>query len=133
MGIQALTLMDAATSCSVTGGASKTYSPDGQTVVNGMHVADGAETDFRVRKQITFRTRNPQRQSDGSFSKGKRWITLYCPYLKANGTVAPNVERYESEVDPETPAANAINNRKLMSQLLFDADVESFHTSGSLS
>lgn len=117
---------------SATGGTSKTFTSDGQTVTNGLHLQDASIADFRIRPQITVKTRNPKRNPDGSYTKGKRWITLYAPKLKADGTIAPNVYRYESEIDPETTTAAELDDRKMFSQMLFDTDFESFHATGSL-
>lgn len=124
-------IMSGATGFTVTGGTLKSFTPDGQVVVNGVHVACAATTDFRVRENITLKNRNPVRQPDGSYSKAKRHITLNVPLLKADGTIVINRYRYESEEDPETSAATCKNNRFMLTQLTFDADCEDFHVSGS--
>lgn len=131
MGLTSSTLLTGAT-LAATGGTAKTYTPDGQTVVNGLHLADASVTDFRVRPQITVKTRNPKRNPDGTYTKAKRTVTLYVPELKADGTIATNIRRYESEIDPETSAASELDSRKMFAQILFDSDFESFHTTGSL-
>lgn len=127
-----ITIYTAVTGFTATGGSPIVFTTDGQTVVNGKHFHVAAETDFRTRTNVSVKNRNPVRQPDGTYSKGKRQVTLTKPYIKADGTVVYNVERYESEVDPETPAADALNNRRLLTQLLFDSEMEEFHTAGTL-
>lgn len=134
MGLNSLTLADSATSLSVTGGTTKTYTPDGQTVTNGVHVADNSVTDFRVKPHITWKNKNPQRLSDGSYGKGKREVIVTLPYLDAtSGKVVFQTHRYSCEYDPIIPAANMKNGRYLTAQCLFDSDAENFHVVGDVS
>lgn len=134
MGLNSFTVADSATSLSVTGGTVKTYTPDGQTVSNGIHVADNSVTDFRVKPHITWKNRNPQRNSDGTFGKGKREVVVTVPYLDATtGKVEYCTERYSSEASPVIPAATRKNARYIMAQCLFDTDSENFHVVGDLS
>lgn len=134
MPLNAITLADTATSMSVTGGTVKTYTPDGQTVTNGLHVADNTVTDFRVKPHITWKNRNPQRLNDGTYGKGKKDIIVTVPYLDAStGRVEFCTERYSSEYNPVIPAATRKNARYLLAQCLYDADAENFHTNGDIS
>lgn len=127
-----ITIKTGATSFTVTGGTDKIFSDDGQSVQNGRHYADAATADFRVRPHVTLKNRNPARQSDGSYSKGKREIVLTIPYLKTSGLVAFNTWRYSQEYDPELPAATEKDGRFMMAQVLFDSETESFNSSGSI-
>lgn len=133
MGLASAGLSVGATSLSVTGGTVKTFTPDGQSVMNGIHVADNSETDFRVKKHITFKNRNPQRLSDGTYGKGKKDIILTVPYLDADGIVRFATFRYACEYDPVIPAATVKDGRYLMAQALFDTDIENFHAAGDIS
>lgn len=133
MGLATCAIAVGATSIAATGGTSKTFTPDGQTVMNGVHVADNAETDFRVKKHITFKNRNPQRLSDGTYTKGKKDIILTIPYLNGSVMVKYATFRYNADVDPEIPAATVKDGRYMMAQLLFDSDCENFHASGDIS
>lgn len=134
MPLSALTLADNATSIAVTGGTTKTFTPDGQSVFNGIHVADNTVTDFRVKPHATFKNRNPQRKSDGTYGKGKRDIVYTEPYLDAaSGKVVFATYRYSCEFDPIIPAANLKNGRYKLTQLCFDADAENFHAAGDIS
>lgn len=127
-----VTIKTGATGFTVTAGTDKVYSPDGQTVANGIHMADAATADFRVRPHVTFKNRNPQRQTDGTYSKGKREVILTIPILKANGTIGFNTWRYSQEYDPEISAAVEKDGRFQMAQFLFDSEVETFNSSGAI-
>lgn len=127
-----ITLKTGATGFTVSGGADKAFSDDGQTVSNGRHYADAATADFRVRPHLTLKNRNPQRQSDGSYSKGKREAILTIPILKSNGTISFNTWRYSQEYDPEVPAATEKDGRFMLAQVLFDSETDGFNTTGSI-
>lgn len=127
-----ITLMDGATGFTVTAGTGKAYTADGQTVTNGIHMSDVSVSDFRVRPHLTVKNRNPQRQSDGSYSKGKQDMIYTVPFLKADGTVAFTTVRYSFEYDPEASAASLKNARFMMAQCLFDSELEGFHATGAL-
>lgn len=127
-----ITINDLATSLSVTGGTAKAYATDGQNVTNGIHFSDSSVTDFRVRPHITVKNRNPQRQSDGKYSKGKQDIIFTLPFVKADLTIGFTTARYSMEYDPEVAAASLKNVRYSIAQLLFDSEMETFHVSGSL-
>jgi len=134
MPISGITLSDSPTGLSVTGGTVKTFTPDGQTVTNGIHVADASVTDFRIRPHITWKNRNPQRLADGTYGKGKKDVIVTYPYLDATtGKVEFATARYSFEYSPIIPAANQKNCRQQMAQCLFDADCENFHVSGDIS
>lgn len=127
-----ITIKTGATGFTVTAGIDKAYSDDGQTVQNGKHYADAATTDFRVRPHVTLKNRNPQKQTNGTYSKGKREIILTIPYLKADTSIAFNTWRYSQEYDPELPAATEKDGRFMMAQFLFDAETESFNSTGAI-
>lgn len=134
MPLNALAIADSATTLSVTGGTSKTFTPDGQTVFNGIHVADNSVTDFRLKPHITFKNRNPQRKADGTYGKGKREFILTEPYLDAStGKVEFATYRYSCEFAAVIPAANLKNGRYKAAQLCFDTDAENFHAAGDIS
>lgn len=134
MGINSITLSDSATSLSVTGGTVKTFTPDGQTVINGTHVADNTVSDFRVKPHISWRNRNPQRLNDGTYGKGKRVIIITYPYLDAStGKIEFDTWELSRTYSPVIPAANAKNARYVAAQCLFDADAENFHVAGDIS
>lgn len=133
MPINGLSIATGATSLSVTGGTAQVYAPDGQPVTNGVHVAVTAVTDFRVRPHISFKNRNPQKRSDGTFTQGTRTITLTEPYMDAAGVVHYDTITIERRYSASIPDANLKSARYKAAQVLFDSDVENFNTSGDIS
>lgn len=134
MPLNGLSISHGATSLSVTGGTARVFSPDGQTVSNGLHVAAMAVTDFRVRPHISFKNRNPNRKADGSFTQGTRTIVFTTPYLDpATGVIHYDTWHLERRYSPVIPEADLKSARYNAAQLLFDADSENFNTGGDLS
>lgn len=131
MGIQNMTLLDGAT-VSATGGTAKTFTPDGVSVPNGIHVADAANADFKTRENIVLRTKNPA-LVNGEYTKGKRWVTYVAPMVLTSGTIVFNLVRVEVEVHPDMPSANFTEMLKKASQLFIDPDLTTFWSAGSLS
>lgn len=133
MPLNGLSISDASTSLSVTGGSAKAFTITSVPVPNGINVADFTETDFRLRRHITFRNRNPAKQPNGEFSKAKRSFNFTTPIAAADGSIKYIVDRWESEQPVEATATQLANHRRNVAQLLFDSDVELFHTGGSIS
>lgn len=133
MPINGLSIAHGATSLSVTGGTARAFTPDGQTVTNGVHVAASAVTDFRVRPHISFKNRNPVRRSDGTYSQGTRTFVYTEPYLDASGVVHYDTWEVTHRYSPSIPDANIKSARYNTAQLLFDADLENYNTVGDLS
>lgn len=133
MPLNGLTILVGGT-CSATGGTSKTYSPDGLSVPQGLHVADMSETDMRIRPNITFRTSLPRFDAaSGKYvGKEKRFITLTRPKLESDGTISNNYIRIEVGFSPSTTAAEKAELFVSGSQLCFDADTTDFRSGGSL-
>jgi hypothetical protein len=132
MTIAALSLQKDATGGTTTGGTAMALSSDGVDVKNGIHVADMAEDNFLVRTNITLKTRNPQKQPDGSYSKAKRYATIVVPKEIASGEIVYNLRRLESEDHPETTAAERTNLDMLAAQVYTDSDLAAFRSNGSL-
>lgn len=131
MGAQNVTLYRGAT-LAATDGTAQTFTPDGVSVENGIHLADAAEPSFKLRNQLILKTKNPV-LSGGQYTKGKRWITLIEPIVLADGTAVQNVVRIEIEIHPDMPAADAAELVGAGAQLLFDTDLTSFIMTGNLS
>lgn len=121
-----------ATGLTVTAGAAETFTLTGDTVKNGVRVADAAITDYRVRDNITLTSRSPVLQVDGSYSKCKRTAMLICPRILASGKTVFNLLEIRYEVHPEFTAADELDLRLRASQLLFDTDLSNFWVVGSL-
>lgn len=132
MSIENMSLLKDATAGSVTGGTAMALSSDGVEVKNGKHLADSGESNFLIRTNMTLRTRNPVRQADGTYTKGKRWVTVVSPKILADGTTTFNLSRHEIEIHPETTDAEISNMLFLGAQVFTDSDLTSFHKIGSL-
>lgn len=115
-----------------TGGSAVTYTPNGQTIQNGIQLIDAAVTDYRIRPTVTLKVKNPVLDSNSVYSKDRKSILLVEPILLASGKVVFNLIRIEREVHPETTAANALGFNTKAAQLLTDADFTAFWASGSL-
>lgn len=133
MPISTAVVKSGATAMTPTGGSDVTFTPDGVTVVNGIHVADAAQTDFRIRRGITVRNKVPTLLPDGTYSKDKKSVTLVAPKILASGKTVFNLIRIEREVHPESTAAEALDLTMVGAQLLADTDFTAFWSSGSLS
>lgn len=130
MTVQNGTIKKGATGFTVVGGSDAVYTTDGPPALNGVRVAEAAVADFRVRPSITFKVVQPK--YDGtSYTKGKISATLVVPKIIADGTTKFNLFRGETEIHPETTAAEALDIRYQFAQLLFDADYASLWSAGS--
>jgi hypothetical protein len=125
-------IMAGATSCSVTGGSSKTFTPDGQTVANGIHLIDASQPDYRIRENMTIKQKVPTIDSAGVYSKDKKSITIVIPKILESGKTVFNLIRIEREVHPESTSAEATELLLQGAQVLFDSDFASFWSAGSL-
>lgn len=132
MPLNGMTISIGATSAAATGGTATPFNQDGVVVSNGIHVANLTEPDFRVRSHVTFKTRVPTLQADGSYSKARRDIILTQPKILADGSVSFQVARIGLEFHPEASEAEVLDLSLCAAQLLFDADTASFIKHGSL-
>lgn len=132
MPIKGMILKKAGTNA-VTGGTDVTYSSDGTPVVNGTSVINAANTDYRTRESIVVRNRKPTYEAKTkSFTKDKKTVTFQQPKILADGSVVANLIRIEREVHPESTAAEAAELNCQGAQLLFDSDMASFWSVGSV-
>lgn len=122
----------AATSLTVTGGTDVTFKINGQSVSNGVQLHNEGQADFRIRENLTAKNRPPVAQKDGSYTKGKRQVTLVMPKLLVSGAVTYNLWRGEMEVHPETTAAEMADLKLRGAQLMCDSDFDGFWAFGSL-
>lgn len=133
MSITALSLQQDATSQTCVGGSPMALSSDGVEVKNGIHVGD-MSTGFLTRTNITLRTRNPVKLSDGTYTKAKRFITIVVPDDLGvdEGGIVFNLIRIEVEMHPKSAVAKQTNLQMLGSQALSDTDLDDFLFNGSL-
>lgn len=134
MSINGLSIATGATSITATGGTQRVYTPDGQIVTNGIHVAAAAVTDFRVRPHISWKNKNPQKKASGDWTLGTRTIVSTEPWLDTTTGIVHYVTiTTEVRWSPYIPAATIKDARYVHCQLQFDTDAENFNTSGDLS
>lgn len=114
------------------GGSAVTYTPDGQTVPNGMHLINAAIADYRIRPNITFRYKIPVLDSMGVYSKDRKTGLLVMPKLLASGKIVFPLIRFEREVHPEMTAAEILELNVQAAQFLTDPDYAPFWATGSM-
>lgn len=133
MALKTMSLLQGAT-VAASGGTALAFADDGAVVPNGLHVIVPADTDFRTRRNVTFKNRASRYDpNSGSYAKGKRSASYQVPTVLDNGTTVFNMVRIEVEVHPEVEAAQIDGLRTIGAQLLVDSDTDSFWTTGSLS
>jgi len=131
MSIDGISLLKSPSSVAWTGGTATVFENDSTSVRNGIHVADTSNDDFLTRDHMTFKSRSPVRQKDGSFSKGTRDINVTMPITLADGSIAYNVARTTYEIHPETSAAQLSTLRHYSGQTALDSELDKFFTIGT--
>lgn len=132
MPIQGITLKVGATDVEATnGGTATAFETDDVRVNNGIHVSDPT-TAFTSRPGISYRSRPPVLQPDGSWSKAKRLITVTIPYTLADGSTSFQVFRSEGEFHPEYSNADVKALVLLGAQAWYSAEAQDFVLAGSL-
>lgn len=132
MGLKTMSLLSGGTP-SVSGGTAMAFVDDAVNIQNGIHLTVPATADARIREQATAKYKPSVLNSDGTMTKDRKTISLTIPMVTASGKVVYNTIRVEREVHPEFSAANCVILNNLGAQLLFDADVATFWSAGSLS
>jgi hypothetical protein len=132
MPLKGAVIKDGASAMTPTGGSDMTFNEDGQPVVGGVHLANTAQTDFRIRENMTVKQKVPTISASGVYSKDKKSITYVEPKILASGVTVFNLIRIEREVHPESSAAEALNLNMVGAQLLSDSDFANFWAAGSL-
>lgn len=122
----------AATSLTVVGGTDMSLAPDGVSIPNGLHLSVPADADFRIRRNLTVKSKIPSLSSLGVYSKDKKSVTYTAPKILASGQTVFNLIRIEREVHPESSAAEALELNMIGAQILSDSDFAAFYSGGSL-
>lgn len=121
-----------ATGITVTAGTDQTFTSDGAPINSGIHLVDAGQTDYRIRRSMTVKVKQPVYNATTGYSKDRKSITLTQPKILASGVTVFNVLRIEREVHPESTAAEALDINRVGAQLMSDADFDSFWSVGSL-
>lgn len=126
-----IVVKDSATSMSVVGGSDQTFSRDGRPVTNGLNYVDANDPDFFTRDTLALKSVGANVQSDGSYSRDKREVLLRDPYADAtHGNQVVNA-RVLIDSHPGATAAQKLNARLRLAQLLADAAMDAFWNTGS--
>lgn len=132
MSISGLTIMKGATGISVTGGTSNTFSDDGLDVKSGIHVTNVTQTNFLERDHATFKNRPFRQNSDGSYTKGLRTFNYTMPITLNSGIISYQVFRGEAEMHPEMTAAQNLEFRLAICQLVMAGHLDGFWKYGTI-
>lgn len=131
MSISNLTLLNAPT-ISVSGGTTRTYGPDGTPITRGVQVSDISNADITTREACIFRNTNGQLQKDNTWSKDRRSAKIVSPAVLANGTQDFSYIEINLVKSPLRDANTLANLKEKAIQLLQDADVTAFWSTGSV-
>lgn len=121
-----------ATAASVTGGSDITFALTGQSVTNGLNVSVSEDTDYRTRRNATFKSRVPS-VTNGVYSKGKNEVVFVQPLLLDDGSVVFNSVRIALETHPALASSAVKDLRMIGAQLLTAAAYDSYWSLGALS
>lgn len=128
-----ITLLDGNT-IAATGGTGKAFSQDGRTISNGRYYGDGTEFDIRKRDTIIL-TNVPERAVNGGsqYTKGRRMakVSVHDVDTASVPFEAVNISILVTKDVKCTSAKLAVAVNRAC-QLLFDAEVASFNTVGTL-
>jgi hypothetical protein len=126
------TVLENATGASYSVGTSKTWALTGQPVVGGINVAFMTDTDYRTRRNASFKSRVPQVRN-GKFGLARAQALYVVPILlESDGSVVFNTLRMQLDTHPELPLAGLSDMLLIGSQLLTDAQYSGFWKTGAL-
>lgn len=116
----------------VTGGTALNFVEDGQTIPNGLHLVCASDPAYNTRRQLTFKVRQPSLDpKSGTFSKGKRSVSVAVPIVLGTGTIVFNTVRIECEIHPDY-VDDAAQLYDVAAQLLVETRFRDFWNIGSL-
>lgn len=124
-------IINSGATVSATGGVAKTFTSDGQTIQNGIHMIDASVTDFRVRPTMVVKVKQPTLNSLGVYSKGKISVVYKVPIILSSGATSFDLIRIERESHPENTAAAVLNLNVMGAQILTDSDFTNLWATGS--
>jgi len=132
MPINSGTIKTGVTAMTPTGGSDVTFTADGVTVANGVHVCDANQADIRIRKNVTLKNKPEQLAADGTWSKAKRDFVLVIPKTLASGKTAFPLIRISIESHPENTVAERLDLAMMGAAALSNASFANFFATGSL-
>lgn len=115
------------------GGTVRTFTEVGETIKNGIKVADFSVTDSRIRPTITCVNRPAVLNSLGKYiSKDKKTVRLVIPRLEADGTVSFPLREIRCEDSASMTDAEKLVLNQYAAQIMFDSDFTAFILNGAL-
>lgn len=130
MSLKNMTLKTGCT-IAVTGGDTITFGEDSQNVVNGIHLVDIGQPDFRDRYQVTVKCKPATLDvKTGKLSKQKHAFSIARPYVNTDGSV----EFQSLHVDISTvPGSTNIDELRLLAaQFLMSSDTAAYFSLGAM-
>lgn len=113
-------------------GTSKTFTEMGETIKNGVKVADLSVADARLRPTITCINRPAVLNSLGVYtSKDKKTVKIVMPKLLASGVIAFPLREIRLEDHPEMTEAEKRYLNSYAAQVLADSDFQQFILNGA--
>lgn len=125
------TVKTGTTSVSVAGGNDITFALTGQSVTNGLNVSVTEDSDYRTRRNATFKSRVPS-VTNGVYTKGKNEVVFVLPLLLDDGQTVFNSVRIALETHPALTPANVVDLRYIAAQLISSSNFDSFWNLGAL-
>lgn len=125
------TVKTGTTSVSVAGGSDITFALTGQSVTNGLNVSVTEDSDYRTRRNATFKSRVPS-VTNGVYTKGKNEVVFVLPLLLDDGQTVFNSVRIALEAHPALTPANVVDLRYIAAQLISSSNFDSFWNLGAL-
>lgn len=132
MGINGISLLKAPTAFNFTGGTPVVLEDDSTPVKRGIHVIDVADSNFATRRHATFKTLQPVRQGNGTFSKGRREINFTIPIQNATtGEISYQGVDINFGITYDITPEILSELRYFAAQVILDAEADTFFSVGS--
>lgn len=113
-------------------GTSKTFTEMGETIKNGVKVADLSVVDARLRPTITCINRPAVLNGLGVYtSKDKKTVKIVMPKLLASGVIAFPLREIRLEDHPEMTEAEKRYLNSYAAQIMADSDFQQFILNGA--
>lgn len=129
------TIVSAPTSYTVTGGTAVVFADSGASRQNEKLLIVPADTDFRTRRSILFRSSAaiPNKGMPNGYSNEKRTATIHKPIVLANGKMTVLSASITLSYDVEASVAQRTEMKDLAAQLLVrSSDFDAFWLNGQL-
>lgn len=135
MSLKNMTLKSQTTSIDVVGGTPIVFAEDGVAIQNGVHLMVPADEDFKTRRVITAKSRNPALDpAKNRYSKSKRSMSFALPVVDTvTNEVTFRTIRIELEMEAAALAADVSEILCLGAQMCISDDTAQFWVTGARS